>query len=77
MIREVRAWPMFAGARGAGPADVDVLAKAISALSRFAAANADRLSTIDINPFIVWSEGKGAAALDALVTPAASAPAAE
>jgi len=72
MIREIRAWPMFEGVRGVGPADVEALAKAISALSRFAAANADRLSTIDINPFVVWREGKGAAALDALVTPIAS-----
>jgi len=72
MIREVRSWPLLDGARGAEPADVDALAKALSGLSRFAAANADRVSTIDVNPFVVWPKGKGAAALDALValTPA-------
>jgi acyl-CoA synthetase (NDP forming) len=67
MIREIRAWPLLAGVRGAKPADVDALARAISALSRFAAANADRLASIDINPFVVWDQGKGAAALDGLV----------
>jgi hypothetical protein len=70
MIREVRAWPIFEGVRGAEPADVDAIAKALAALSRFAAANADRLSSIDVNPFVVWPQGKGGAALDALVTPA-------
>jgi acyl-CoA synthetase (NDP forming) len=71
MIREIRAWPLFEGVRGRGAADVDALAKAISALSRFAAANADRLEAIDVNPFVVWGQGQGGAALDALVTPAA------
>jgi acyl-CoA synthetase (NDP forming) len=70
MMREVGAWPLLEGVRGTPPADIDILAKALSALSRFAAANADRLSSIDINPFVVWSEGAGGAALDALVTPA-------
>jgi acyl-CoA synthetase (NDP forming) len=73
MMREVRAWPIFEGARGERPADIDALAKALCALSRFAAANADRLSSIDVNPFVVWPEGQGGAALDALVTPAAPA----
>jgi acyl-CoA synthetase (NDP forming) len=71
MMREVRAWPIFEGVRGAERADIDALAKALSALSRFAAANADRLSSIDVNPFVVWGAGRGAAALDALVIPAA------
>lgn len=67
MIREIRGWPLLEGVRGAKRADIDEVARAIAALSRFAAANADRLSGIDVNPFIVWEEGKGAAALDALV----------
>lgn len=70
MIAEVRAWPLLNGARGAPKADVAALAGNLAALSRFAAANADRLSTIDINPFVVWAEGEGAAALDVLIVPA-------
>ncbi|MDE1154066.1 MAG: acetate--CoA ligase family protein [Micavibrio sp.] len=68
MIREIRSWPLLEGVRGGKPADTDALAKALAALSRFAAANADTLVSIDVNPFVVWEQGKGAAALDALIT---------
>jgi acyl-CoA synthetase (NDP forming) len=68
MIREIRGWPLLQGVRGSGPLDVDVLARTLSALSRFAAANAFQLTAIDINPFVVWENGKGGVALDALVT---------
>ena len=68
MIREINGWPLLEGVRGSKPADVDAVASALAALSRFAAANADRLVSIDVNPFVVWEQGKGAAALDALIT---------
>ena len=58
-------------------ADLDIvtaraLAKALSNLSIFAAANADTLESVDINPFVVHPKGKGAVALDALVVPVTS-----
>jgi acyl-CoA synthetase (NDP forming) len=68
MVRSVHAWPLLKGIRGEAPADLAVLAKAISDLSVFAAENADRIAEIDINPFVVWKQGEGAAALDALIT---------
>ncbi len=67
MIREVRGYPMLQGVRGAPPADEAALAEALARLSAFAAANADVLETIDVNPFIVLPEGEGALAVDALV----------
>lgn len=69
MIQEIKGSAMLKGARGAPPADVQVLAKALSALSIFAVANADRLESIDINPFLVMEKGKGGVALDALLVP--------
>jgi hypothetical protein len=36
-------------------------------LSQFAAINADSLATVDINPFLVLPEGRGAFAADALI----------
>lgn len=69
MIRGVKAYAILAGARGAGPADVDALARAISRLSLFAAANAETICSIDINPFIVLPKGKGALGVDALIEP--------
>ncbi|BCH23892.1 hypothetical protein MesoLjLc_35560 [Mesorhizobium sp. L-8-10] len=69
MIREIRGYAMLEGVRGAPPADVDALAEMLSALSRFAAANADRIDSIDLNPVRVLEKGKGVVALDALIVP--------
>ncbi len=67
MIGEVKGKAMLDGVRGAPPADVDALAAALAQLSAFAAANADTLETVDVNPFLVRPKGKGAVAVDALV----------
>ena len=71
MIREIKGYKVLEGVRGALPADIDALAQALSRLSVFAAANADKLDSIDINPFIVLPEGQGAVAVDALIVPSA------
>jgi acetate---CoA ligase (ADP-forming) len=71
MIGELRALPVLRGVRGQPPADLDALASALAALSRFAAAQGPALRSLDINPFLVLPEGKGALALDAVLIPAA------
>ena len=70
MIREIRGFAMLEGVRGAAPSDVDALAEMLSALSVFAAANADTVESIDLNPVRVMEKGKGVVALDALIVPA-------
>lgn len=67
MIREIRGFAMLEGARGAKPADTQALARLLSDLSRFAAAHADRIEGIDLNPVRVMPEGEGVLALDALM----------
>ncbi|WP_373084115.1 acetate--CoA ligase family protein [Sneathiella sp.] len=67
MIDEIQGRAMLDGVRGAPPSDINALADALSRLSVFAAENADNIETIDVNPFIVLSEG--AVAVDALVVP--------
>ncbi len=67
MIGEIKAHAVLEGVRGALPSDIPALAKALAAISRFAADNADVLDSIDINPFLVLPEGQGAMALDAVV----------
>ena len=67
MIDEIQGRAMLDGARGAPPSDIDALATALSRLSVFAAANAGRLETIDVNPFIALP--KGGVAVDALIVP--------
>jgi len=70
MIAELRALPLLEGMRGKPPADLDALAAALAKLSRFAASQGPRLKSLDVNPFLVLPQGKGALALDAVVIPA-------
>ena len=65
MIESVAAYPLLTGLRGQPPADLDALAAALSRLSLFAAANADAIESLDLNPFLVRPEG--ALALDAVL----------
>ena len=65
MIESVAAYPLLTGLRGQPPADLDALAAALSRLSLFAAANADTIESLDLNPFLVRPEG--ALALDAVL----------
>ncbi|MEZ0600883.1 acetate--CoA ligase family protein [Paraburkholderia sp. IW21] len=67
MIREIRAWPVLGGVRGQPAVDVDALAETLATLSRFAAANAGSIESIDINPFIARPKGQFSCAVDALV----------
>ncbi len=67
MIREIKGFKVLQGLRGAPPADLDALAEALARLSVLAAAGAERIESIDVNPFLVLPEGQGAVALDALI----------
>ena len=67
MIREIKGAAILDGVRGALPSDIDALADALAALSRFAAVAGDQLAALDINPFLVRPRGQGALALDAVM----------
>lgn len=67
MIASGPAAALLAGVRGRPPADVDGLAVTLAALSRFAAANAHWLASIDVNPLVVRPAGRGVVALDAVI----------
>jgi acetate---CoA ligase (ADP-forming) len=67
MIRDIRGHALLDGVRGAPPSDVGALAKLLSDLSRFAAANADVIESIDLNPVLAMPEGRGVLPLDALL----------
>jgi hypothetical protein len=64
MIRGIKGFPLLAGARGKPPADLDALADALVAMSRFAAAHPE-VASAEINPFIALP--KGGVAVDALI----------
>jgi acyl-CoA synthetase (NDP forming) len=69
MLRSLKAYPLLDGARGRPKADVAAAARAVAALSRFAARHADSVAEIDVNPLVVLDAGHGAYALDALLVP--------
>lgn len=67
MIRGIKGWQLLDGYRGRPVADIEALARAIAAVSELAAANADRVKTIEVNPLRVMAMGQGVVALDAVV----------
>ena len=67
MVLELEGRSILEGARGRPPSDLAALYSALACLSRFAAANADTIESVDINPFLVLPKGRGAVALDALI----------
>jgi acyl-CoA synthetase (NDP forming) len=67
MIAEVRCLRALSGWRGAPPADVAALVRAIAAVAELARAFGPRLVALDVNPVIVGPRGGGAAAVDLLL----------
>jgi len=66
MLRELRAWPLLAGARGEEPADIEALAACIERISWLAVDLADVLAELDVNPIKVLPQGRGVRVVDAL-----------
>jgi len=69
MIREVKGYPLLAGARGRPPCDVEALADVLCRLSALAIDLKGELAELDINPLFVFPEGRGVKAADALIKP--------
>ena len=69
MVLQLKGSAILEGVRGRGPYDLQALFTALARLSQFAAAHADTIESVDINPFLVLPEGRGAIALDALAIP--------
>ncbi|ARU06684.1 6-carboxyhexanoate--CoA ligase [Comamonas serinivorans] len=69
MVRELKGWPILAGARGRPPVDDDGLVDALLALADLALAAGDRLSAVEVNPLIARPRAAGGCvAVDALLT---------
>lgn len=64
-LKRLHIWPLLSGYRGTSAGDIDAVIDAILALGEFAAANADCLVEVEINPFLVQETGGYAA--DALL----------
>ncbi len=67
MIGELKGKSLLEGKRGRPAADMQALARAISQLSVFAAANSASIESVEMNPFLALP--RGCVALDALIVP--------
>lgn len=69
MVAQLQCLPILQGARGQPAADIAALVQMLVQVSQLAAAHADRIQEIDLNPVLVYAAGLGAVAVDALLIP--------
>ena len=67
MVRETKGYQILKGLRGKNRSDIESVIDVLLRISRLAEDWKDYISEIDINPLIVFDEGHGVKALDALV----------
>jgi acetyltransferase len=63
MIREIRSYPLLEGVRGEPPADHEAMVDALMRVSRLV-TEFPEIVELDINPLMVFDEGRGAMAID-------------
>lgn len=67
MINSLKAVKLLDGYRGTKPCDKDALAEIMTAVSEYAYEHRGTLKEMDLNPVIVYEDGQGAVAVDALI----------
>ncbi len=67
MVKEIKGYQILQGVRGRKPSDVAAIVDVLLRISRLAQDCKDIITEIDINPLIVFDEGGGLKAADALV----------
>lgn len=67
MLRSLKAFRLLEGYRGSAKCDINALCETIVKVGEFAAANADSLKELDINPLFVYPEGEGVGVADSLI----------
>jgi acetyltransferase len=68
MIRELKSYNALKGARGEKARDIDAIVEILLRFSRLCMDLTDDIAEIDINPLLVLEKGKGAVAVDCLMT---------
>jgi len=66
MISEIRSYDLLKGVRGSNKADIDAIVDLLVKMSALGIDFQDDIDAIDLNPVIVFDEGKGVKVVDAL-----------
>ncbi len=66
MLQNIRAFKLLQGVRGEPPADLEAIADCLKRLSQLSCDHPE-IEEIDINPLMVYGEGKGAGVIDARI----------
>lgn len=66
MLKSIRAFKLLEGVRGEPPADLDAIADCLKRLSQLSCDHPE-IDEIDINPLMVYGDGKGAGVIDARI----------
>ncbi|AIF69575.1 acetyl-CoA synthetase [Palaeococcus pacificus DY20341] len=67
MIRNIKGYPILAGARGEEPADMKAIVDMMLKVSQLVDDLKDYLKEMDLNPVFVYNEGEGAMIVDARI----------
>ncbi|PWA10383.1 CoA-binding protein [Pueribacillus theae] len=67
MIKSIQGYKILEGIRGQKPSDIEALVSTLVHVSDFCWDHRNDLKELDINPLIVYEEGKGVLALDTLI----------
>jgi acetyltransferase len=66
MVREIRSFPLLAGARGEKPVDIEAVVDSILRVSQMV-TDFPQIVELDINPLFAYEDGQGAMAVDARI----------
>jgi len=66
MIRQIRGFKILEGFRGEPPSDIDAIAECLARLSQLA-TQLEEIVELDINPLVVFEQGRGARVVDARI----------
>jgi acetyl-CoA synthetase len=66
-LASLRTWCLLTGYRGRPRGDVEAAVDAAAAIARYATGLADRLDSLEVNPLLVLTQGRGVLAVDVLL----------
>ena len=67
-LQQLKLYPLLTGWRGQAHADIEAMMQVVDALINFTRDNEEHLELLEVNPLVLCEQGKGAYALDAVLS---------